>query len=714
LAAVQAGHGDGLTYVLTRDDPFGAFDLDNCRNELCSIDKWAQLFMQRGIGTYQEISPSGTGIRIWGLADGEPLNRKFTLEIDGKPIAAELFRRCPKALTITGYRLNRVQQLTNIDKVFDWAVIWGERRKAAAEAAKEKETGSNGNEFNSNGCRYSIDEIEQLVRGDIPPVNRSDVFHTIIGHYVGTGRSAEQIYEHLAQYPAGIGSRYIGEDRLAREIGNSIKKFRARRGTELPLLNASGWTAPERPAPEPPAQEKEPPPIDDPELDEPEEPEPAINEDIGVDDSLDDEDLDDDELDEEQPAQDPNLPKLYFHGQPEAHPYGSWLIKDLIPEVGKGLLAGQWGTGKTVSFIDCATSLMTGQPWLDYIVKRQCAVLLIAGEGQTFLRRRIDAAIREKCGTDPVPFYWYKQCPPLLDPKGAGIKQLIAMARQAQAAAEKDFGLPLGLIGIDTIATCAGLRRSGDEQDNAVGQAIMNGLDMVAQELGCFVFGIDHFGKNVEAGVRGGSAKEAASDVVLACLGNKQPNGTVTDTKLAVRKCRDGEQGREYPYQLRPVDLGTDEDGKPIRTVVLDWIHGTPAQASQATADPWLQGCRRNDQKAHMSRFKRVLLVTLAEHGVMQPIPDLSGVPVRSSVPIEGQLRTPTPDTVRMVDQRLVRTAFALCTPQEPRQTLHDQFKAARDRAEQLGLIGIGNIGDVTFLWLTRPEPEDEQQEPPQ
>src|SRR5262245_8135775 len=29
LAAVQAGHADGLSYVLTEDDPYGAIDLDH-------------------------------------------------------------------------------------------------------------------------------------------------------------------------------------------------------------------------------------------------------------------------------------------------------------------------------------------------------------------------------------------------------------------------------------------------------------------------------------------------------------------------------------------------------------------------------------------------------------------------------------------------------------------------------------------------------------
>ena len=63
-------------------------------------------------------------MRIWGYADGDPLNRKFTLNINGKDIAAELFRRTNKVLTITGYRLNTVHALANIDRVFDWAVVW--------------------------------------------------------------------------------------------------------------------------------------------------------------------------------------------------------------------------------------------------------------------------------------------------------------------------------------------------------------------------------------------------------------------------------------------------------------------------------------------------------------------------------------------------------------------------------------------------------------
>src|SRR5215471_9001059 len=76
---------------------------------------------------------------------------------------------------------------------------------------------------------------------------------------------------------------------------------------------------------------------------------------------------------------------------------------------------------------------------------------------------------------------------------------------------------------------------------------------------------------------------------------------------------------------------------------------------------------------------------------------------------IEDELGTPVGDApvVRMVSQEIVREAFYLCTPGDPRQTLHNRYSRARDRAEQRGLISAGNVGGITYLWLTRPDPED-------
>jgi hypothetical protein len=664
LTAVQAGHADGISYVLSEDDPFAAIDIDNCRHLTThSIDPWAQLFMQFAVTSYQEVTPSGEGVRIWGLANGLALHKKFSLQINDKDIAVELFRRTRKVLIITGYRLDTVRELTNIDKCIDWGVIWGERRKAAAAPV-------NGHNFESSGSGYSIDEIEQIVREGVPDgKNRSDVFHAIVGHYVGCNWDIDRIFEHLQQFPDGVAGRYLSENRLRDEIARSAGKYVK---PEFPQAGNTWTSGFEAKTPQPEIKEPEP-DEDDPELE---------------DDDLGEDDLDGDE---EELEHDPRLPRLHTHGGPDPRPLKSWSIKGLMPAVGHGLMSGQWGAGKTFAFFDLAAALGTGQPFLGHVVKRQCGTLLIAAEGADEVRLRLDAVAREKCGGARMPFCWYEQTPLLLQ-KGA-VEALITMARQAEASLSREFGLPLGLIGVDTIAACAGYSRAGDEYDTAVGQALMNVLKAVAHELKCFVLGIDHFGKDLLAGTRGASSKESSCDVVLACLGTKELSGSVTNTRLAIRKHRGGRQGQEYPFALRMVEAPEkDEDGDPITTMVVDWLPAGSAAEAQLEPDPWSL-CRRQDQRTAVLRLKRVLHEALAEQGVGLSIP-------------------PDGPVVQMIDQEIVRERFYACTlaegtPEQKGKLRRQKFSRALDWAEDQQLISAGEIGDVTYIWLARIDPED-------
>jgi hypothetical protein len=518
LAAAQAGAADGISYVLTETDPFAAIDLDHCRDiRTCSIDVWAQNFLDTGRHSYSEVTPSGAGCRIRGLADGESLHKKFSLAMDGKDIAVELFRRTRKALTITGFKLDSIRALGNIDRTIDWGIKWGERRKAAAMDAAVP---PDGNGFDSTGSKYSIEQIEWIVRNGAPDgANRSDVFHGVVGHFLGCGWTAKQIYELLQQFPDGIGGRYLHEERLTGEIARSIGKYAAH---ELPVFETNdGWTnglEAKVPQPEPqPEQPEQQPGPQRPEID---------------DDDLDEDEIDDEDDLEDEPPRDPKLPRLYAHGDADPRPLKNWLVKHLIPACGHGLLSGQWGAGKTFVVFDLCAALATLQPFLDHAVKRQCGVLLIAAEGADEVRLRLDAVVRAKCGDMArAPVRWYETAPMLLH-KGA-VDTLIAMARHAEESLQQEFGLPLGLIVIDTIAACAGYARPGDENDPAVGQAVMNALKALAQAINCFALGVDHFGKSVEAGTRGASSKEASGDLVLACLGDKELSGNVVNSRLS-------------------------------------------------------------------------------------------------------------------------------------------------------------------------------------
>ena len=68
-----------------------------------------------------------------------------------------------------------------IERPQDWAVVWGERHKAAA--TEQRAASNDGNGFNGNGSKYGIDEIEQIIREGAPAgADRSGVFHAVIGH----------------------------------------------------------------------------------------------------------------------------------------------------------------------------------------------------------------------------------------------------------------------------------------------------------------------------------------------------------------------------------------------------------------------------------------------------------------------------------------------------------------------------------------------------
>jgi hypothetical protein len=689
--AVAAKHGDGVTFVLTPEDDLAAFDLDHARDPAtATIAEWAQRLLNLARHTYAEISPSGAGLRIWGTAVGAPLHRAFNLE-DGSKL--ELFRHTRKPLTVTGLQLGRCQELGNVDQAIERAMLWAERHKAAPTPS------SGAGATVGPGIQLSIEEIEEYVQVAPAPVGgqsiRSEVFHIVVGHYHGCGWSPEQIYEHLAQHPDGVGGRYLAEGRLSSEIERSLQRLKdyGRRQKQVgpDRVWTGEWNVRSTPEPEKPAAEPE--PVAEPELEpdletESAEPDPAPELEPEQEPEL-EQDLAPDLEPDLEPA--PDLPPMYRHGDPDPRPLKSWLVKRLMSTTGVGLLSGQSGTGKTFLALELASSVMTGQPFMGLMIKRQCGVLFLAAEGADEVRPRLEALVQEKCGGMPrAPFHWYEIVPVMLQPNATD--KLIAMGRAAHESLMAEFGLPLGLVIVDTVAAAAGYNSIGAENDNAIAQALMNVMRAVGQALDCFVLGVDHFGKQLETGTRGSSAKEASADLVLACLGEREVGGRVLNTRLAVRKNRGGPQGLEVPFTLREVETSEeDEDGESITTRVVDWQTGPTTAASSSPKDPWRQS-RQHSQRVVALRLKRALMSVLAEHGV-----DLAIAP-------NGPI-------VRMVDQEIAREKFydktraPDGTPEQKAWFRQKQFRRAVDWAEEHELIESQEHGEITYLWLSRPEP---------
>jgi hypothetical protein len=334
-----------------------------------------------------------------------------------------------------------------------------------------------------------------------------------------------------------------------------------------------------------------------------------------------------------------------------------YLVKNLLPETGVGLLSGQSGTYKSFIAIKLAGAIATGQHFAGHTVKRQGAVLIFASEGASELPPRLEALSEAEHGSQVLPVYYCDAAVRLLDKNS--VTSVIATARAVSEDAQRDYKLPLVLVLFDTIIAAAAFAKSGDENDAAVGQKLMATLSEISRATSTFVLGIDHFGKAVETGTRGTSAKEAAADVVLALLANKSLSGEVTAARLCIRKRRGGPAGIEYQFTTLTIEFGT---AVPISEPDGKWTRS-------------------------LATLRKILMALLADAGEdIRPFAD---------GPVVRAIRT---ETARAEFYRQYATADA--DPKKKQEARKKAYQRAVRTAQDKGLLNVREADGVEWLWL--------------
>jgi len=173
-----------------------------------------------------------------------------------------------------------------------------------------------------------------------------------------------------------------------------------------------------------------------------------------------------------------------------------FLVKNLLPETGVGLLSGQSGTYKSFVAIKLAGAIATGQSFAGHVIKRQGAVLIFASEGAGEVPIRLDALSEAEHDGQVLPIFYCGGAVRLLD--RTSVARVIATAKAVAEDAQRDYGLPLTIIIFDTVIAAAQFAKSGDENDAAVGQKLMTALGEISRATSAFVLGVDHFGKAPE------------------------------------------------------------------------------------------------------------------------------------------------------------------------------------------------------------------------
>jgi KaiC/GvpD/RAD55 family RecA-like ATPase len=230
----------------------------------------------------------------------------------------------------------------------------------------------------------------------------------------------------------------------------------------------------------------------------------------------------------------------------------SYVIKGLLDELGLGLIYGPTGCGKTFLTIDIAWSVAAGMPWRGRRVKGGLVVYTAAEAGASILRRF--SAWRERriveSREERIPVVVITRAANLLD------ETEVAELMGALERISEEARLPLRLVIFDTLSRSI---PGGDENSSHDMTAVVAVADRMRAELKASTLFVHHSGKDASKGARGHSALFAAADMVLS----------VVDRVATVEKVRDGIAGERFGFDLKVVDLGTDEDGDPIATCIV-------------------------------------------------------------------------------------------------------------------------------------------------
>lgn len=212
LSRYQNGDADGIGFMLLGSNTAAA-DLDHCckRNSVKKrtlIDPWAREVRAEAGGAYCEVTVSGEGLRLIGIAAGAKVNRPFKIHNAHPKARLELFRNAERFITVSGLQLGKCPQLMPLDHFIDAMLKRYDRRQQKGEP----------------GGEHANLDYDDLIRNGAPLGDRSELFHAVVWHLARQGLDIEQIVEKLRRYPNGIALKYAG--RLLQEVMRSYNKWR--------------------------------------------------------------------------------------------------------------------------------------------------------------------------------------------------------------------------------------------------------------------------------------------------------------------------------------------------------------------------------------------------------------------------------------------------------------------------------------------------------
>ncbi len=264
------------------------------------------------------------------------------------------------------------------------------------------------------------------------------------------------------------------------------------------------------------------------------------------------------------PAGDGSRLRLFFDNDLRQLPRQGWLLKNIIPDSGVGVIYGASQTYKSFLALDLLAHISNGQPWFGQRVKAAPAVY-VPFEGKGGVPKRVDAwrlarARQIEFCTGLAPDWMQTRIAYVTEP--LNLRQQSDRDKLVQTLTEQRWAG--GVLCIDTLAQAGG----GIDENSSEGMGEMVAVFQELQHrLGGVVLVIHHTGKVLERGLRGWSGLGAALDFTLLCW--KPEKAGKYEAELYIEKVKDEETGLKFSFSMMRVGLGHDDDGDEITSLVV-------------------------------------------------------------------------------------------------------------------------------------------------
>lgn len=346
---------------------------------------------------------------------------------------------------------------------------------------------------------------------------------------------------------------------------------------------------------------------------------------------------------------------------------GSWLVKGFVPRSGVGIMFGASQTYKSFILLSLLMAIAAKEErWGGALIKGHGAVVYVCAEGAGGIRNRI-VALRQKLGVMPdadLPFFLIEARPRLGVDQGDKAELIAAIRKQVPE------GIPIAVVAVDTLSQCLG----GGEENGSGSQIFVGNMTDIATAFGCVAIAVHHSGRADEDRTRGHSSLDGNPDFQWLV---KRTDQAMT-SRITLVKMKDGDRAIALDVHLVVLELGFDEDGDPITTLVVDDI-------IEASAEPTPEGSRKLNPK---QQAVMGLMDQVAIEGHKQTVRfDLDG------------------DEINAVPNVMVRDLWIkerwMTDDQKDFARIERDYNRVRDSLKDLGLIRFKGKGKEALIgWI--------------